>query len=78
MRPQDIVIGEVYRHKDHIESDHIYARVLEKVMPKVYPNVHTYIIFKCHWYMGSIKNHDNDDFMIIKYFRATDLREVNR
>lgn len=70
MRPQDIVIGEYYRHRDH--PNYAYAKALEVINPKTGVNTHGYKIVKCEWTISK-----NDSFGFIKYFRPTDLIKEN-
>lgn len=72
MRPQDIVIGEYYRHKDH--PNYAYAKPIAQLKPHSGLNTHGYTIFKCEW-----STEKDPAFGLIKYFRATDLiREVSQ
>ena len=66
MRPQDIVIGEYYRHED--TPDYAYAKVVKVLRPKQYPNTHTYSIVECEWVVSK-----GDIPFFVKYFKASDL-----
>jgi len=67
MRPQDIEIGEYYRHKDS-PTHYYYAQAIEILKPKQKENIHTYTIVKCKWMQKK-----NDQFCLIKYFRPCNL-----
>jgi hypothetical protein len=66
MRPQDIKIGEYYRHHDH--PDYAYAKAVEILKPGQGVNDKKYIIVKCEWTV-----YKNDNCGFIKYFRPYDL-----
>jgi hypothetical protein len=66
VRPQDIEIGEYYRHRN--TPDRYYAKVLEILKPGQGANNQKYIVVKCEW-----KVYENDDHGFIRYFRPCDL-----
>jgi len=78
MRTQDIVIGEIYRHRDH--PDYAYAKALKIIRPlpkfkqkNCYDltdeeKAVTTVCIKCEWTINK-----NDSFGYIKYFRPCDL-----
>jgi hypothetical protein len=66
MRPQDIKIGEYYRHRDH--PTYAYAKAVEILKPGQGENDKKYIIVKCEWTV-----YKNSSFGFIKYFRPYDL-----
>jgi hypothetical protein len=65
MRPQDIKIGEYYRH---CNAPSYYVKVLEILKPKQGVNTKTYTIVRCEFSMRKI-----DNTGLIKYFRPCDL-----
>lgn len=71
MRPQDIKIGESYRHK---ETPWLaWAKALEILKPKQGINTKTYTIIKCHYSVDK-----GGDFGLIKYFKASDLVRADK
>ena len=66
MRPQDIKIGETYRHTG--SPDYGYAKVVTILKPYQSPNVLGRVIVECKWAVSK-----NDDFGLIKYLRPCDL-----
>ena len=78
MRTQDIIIGEIYRHRDH--PNYAYAKALKILRPLAnYKKRFTYglseeeknvktVCVKCAWIVSP-----NDTFGIVKYFRPCDL-----
>lgn len=68
MRPQDIIIGETYRH--HSNPNIGYAKAIEIINGKTGINTNTYKVVKCEWSMAP-----NDTFGFIKYFRPCDLQK---
>ena len=66
MRPQDIVIGNYYRHKE--SPRYAWAKAVEILNPKTGVNAHAYKIVKCEWTTDK-----NESFGLIKYFRPRDL-----
>jgi hypothetical protein len=66
MRPQDIKLGKSYNLRN--APTNYYAKAIEILKPKQYPNTHTYTIVKCEWANGK-----NDTWGLIKYFRPCDM-----
>lgn len=66
MRPQDIKLGESYRHKDH--PNYCWIKVVDILKPKERENPHNRIILKCEYSQAR-----DDKFALIKYFRPNDL-----
>jgi hypothetical protein len=71
MRPQDIKIGEYYRHI--VDSNYGWAKALEILKPKQRENYNTYTVVRCEWTI-----HKGDSFGYIKYFRPCDLVREER
>jgi hypothetical protein len=65
MRPQDIKIGEYYRHRQLPPNGR--AKALEILKPGMLKNIRA-VFVKCEW---SVNKDDNLRF--IKYFRPRDL-----
>lgn len=66
MRPQDMIVGENYRHKT--SPNYGWAKMKRMLKPKEFPNTATYIIAECEW-----TTKKNGTFGLIKYFRPSDL-----
>lgn len=67
MRPQNIRIGESYRHGT--SPRYAYAKAVKIIWPKTgYENPHSYTIVKCEWTVGK-----DEPIGLIKYFRPYDL-----
>ena len=69
MRPQDIKLGETYRHRS--TPNYCYAKVVQILKAREAPNTHTYVIVKCEWTIEK-----TGDFGLIKYFRPCDLERL--
>jgi hypothetical protein len=65
MRPQDIKIGEYYRHRN---APNYYVKVLGILKPKQGVNTKAYTIVRCEFSMHKI-----DNTGLIKHFRPCDL-----
>jgi hypothetical protein len=68
MRPQDIIIGTTYRHRDNPNIG--YATAVELLKPGQCPNNHTYTVIKCEWTYSK-----DNSYGMIKYFKPYDLIE---
>jgi hypothetical protein len=66
MRPQDIKLGEFYRHVD--SPNRFYAKALEILKGRQKENTNTYAVVKCEW-----TNSKNYGIGFIRYFRPCDL-----
>lgn len=78
MRVQDIIIGEIYRHRDH--PNYAYAKALKIIRPIAkFKRQYTYdltdeekevkyVCVKCEYTLSK-----NDTFGLIKYFIPRDL-----
>ena len=66
MRPQDIEIGEYYRHRDN--QRYGYAKAVKVLKAKQHPNTHTYAVVECEWML-----YKDDSLIMTKYFRPCDL-----
>jgi hypothetical protein len=66
MRPQDIVIGTLYRFRTH--PNYSYAKALEVIPAKTGVNTNSYKVVKCEHTVSR-----NDTFGFIRYFRPCDL-----
>lgn len=78
MRTQDIIIGEIYRHRDH--PTYAYARAIKIIKPMAqFKQKYAYdlteeeksvrrVCVKCEWMISK-----NDRVGLIKYFRPCDL-----
>jgi hypothetical protein len=69
MRPDKLIAGESYRHKDH--PDYCWAKVIKVLKPKEAENTHNRIVVKCEW-----SQNKNDSWGLIKYFKPSDLVDV--
>jgi hypothetical protein len=67
VRPQDIKIGEYYRHRN--TPDYCYAKALKILKPGQGINNLKYIVVKCEWTVYK----DDTGYGFIKYFRPCDL-----
>lgn len=61
-----IIIGEHYRIKS--SPDYAWAKVLEILEPKQYPNETNVKVAKCEWSV-----YQNSNSGMIKYFKVKDL-----
>jgi len=66
MRPQDIKIGEYYRHRT--STNYAYAKAVRVLKAKEAENTNSYAVVKCEWSVDK-----DDKFWLIKYFRPCDL-----
>ena len=66
VRPNDIVIGESYRFKEH--PNYSWAKAIKVLKPKQDENTHSYIIVKCEHSINK-----NDNFGFIRYFKPMAL-----
>lgn len=63
---REVVIGEYYRHKN--SPDYAWAKVLEVLKSKQYPNTLNCKVAKCEWLVNK-----TDKTGIIKHFKVKDL-----
>ena len=70
MRPQDIKVGETYRHRT--SPHYAYAKVIAILKPKQGVNTKAYTIVECEWTVGR-----DDPVGMIKYFRPCDLIKLD-
>lgn len=66
MRPQDMIVGESYRHK--ASPSYSWAKVRKMLKPKEYPNTNSFIIAECRW-----TTEKDGEFGLIKHFKPSDL-----
>lgn len=66
MRPQDIRIGEYYRHKDN--PNYGWAKPIELLKPGKGANTTTKTVVKCEWSLDK-----NPTVGLIKYFAPANL-----
>jgi hypothetical protein len=72
MRPQDIKIGEYYRHKS--TPNYGWAKTIKVLKPHEGKNILNHIIVECEWTVSK-----GDLFGLIKYFKPSDLiKAVNK
>ena len=69
MIAKDIKIDSIYRHRT--SPNYAYAKAVQILKAKEFPNTNTFIVVKCLW-----STNTNFNFALIKYFRPTDLIEV--
>ena len=63
---RSIILGEYYRHKN--SPNYAWAKVIEVLKPKQYPNTLTCIVVKCEW-----SKNKGDKTGLIKHFKLKDL-----
>ena len=68
MNINKIIIGWVYRHKDH--PDFCFAKVIKILKPKEDENSTTKTVVKCEYSQDK-----NFRFGLVKYFKPSDLIE---
>jgi hypothetical protein len=66
MKMRNPIVGEYYRHKN--SPDYCWAKVLNVLEAKQYPNDKNYKVAECEWVTSK-----SNDFGLIKHFKVSDL-----